>query len=285
MSTVESELGAEPSLSSILSGKDDSPSAPVTESPKPTEPAPAATPEPEPAKAEATTTQPRGEDGKFKAKSETAATPETKPAAEPPQAAKPKVDVSALIAERRKRQAAEAETRAAQQAPKPDFFENPERAIDNRVSATEARLKAQMFRLSEKAARNAHSADYDTVAQAFADAAERDPRLIDALQADDDPGELIYTLGKHIVELADVGGDLGLYREKVSTELKGQLSERDTRIKALEAEIEGLKKQYENLSTVKGSLNTRTSAASASAQVPDEEDTKSIVRFKRSSNE
>jgi hypothetical protein len=261
MSTVESEVGAEPSLSSILSGKDDAPSAPVTESSKPAETAPAATPEPQAQSAAETSGQPRGDDGKFKPKSETAATPETKPAAEQPQAAKPKVDVSALIAERRKRQAAEAETRAAQQAPKPDFFENPDKAIEDRIAAHETRLKGQLFRLSEKAARTAHREDYDTVAQAFADAAERDPRLIDALQADDDPGELIYTLGKHIIELADVGGDLGLYREKVSTELKGQLSERDTKIKTLEGEIAELKKQYETLSTVKGSLNTRTSAA------------------------
>lgn len=270
MSVEASDVGAEESLSDIIKGSPE-PSEPKVEAKAEPE-APKAEPK-ELAKAEPEKAEPlRGEDGKFKAKEPEAKAPETPKAAEP-QKARPDW-VNGLIAERRKRQAAEA---AAQPKPKTDFFENADRAFEERLGEREQKWNERFFKLSLKAAQ-ATRTDYEEVATAFAEAAERDSRLIDAMRADDDPGEFIYVVGKQIKELGDVNGDIGKYREKVKAEFSEQLTSKDKQIAALEAELAKTKKQYEDLSTIRGSLNTRTSGRTSVAET-DEEDLKSIVRF------
>lgn len=271
MSVESSEVGAEPSLSEIIKGSPE-PSEPVKVEPK-AEPEPKSEPKEaakaEPAQAEKAE-RPRGEDGKFKAK-------EPEAAKEKPQQPRPDW-VNGLIAERRKRQAAEANAQQ-QQKPKTDFFENPDKAVEERVGASEQKWNERFFKLSLKAAQaQASRTDYEDVATAFAEAAERDPRLIDAMRADDDPGEFIYVVGKQIRELGDVNGDIGKYREKLKAEFSAELSEKDKRLAAAESELAKLKKQYEDLSTIRGSLNTRTSGRTSVAET-DDDDLKSIVRF------
>lgn len=275
MSVESSDVGAQESLSEIIKGSPEPKSEPVkveakVETEAKSEPKEAAKAETAPAeKAE----RPRGEDGKFKAKE-----PEAK--AEPAKDEQPKPQrpdwVNGLIAERRKRQAAEAQQQAK---PKTDFFENADKAFDERLGEREQKWNERHFKMSLKLAQ-AHPSrtDYEDVATAFAEAAERDPRLIDAMRADDDPGEFIYVVGKQIRELSDVNGDIGKYREKVKAEFSGQLAEKDKKITALESELAKTKKQYEDLSTIRGSLNTRTSGRTSVAET-DEDDLKSIVRF------
>lgn len=267
MSTESAEVGAQESLADIIKGTEPAKVPEPVKTEAKSEPPPAKTEEP--AKAE----RPRGDDGKFKSKEEPAKEA-TKPEEEPQKTAKPDW-VNGLIAERRKRQAAEAA--AAKPPAKTDFFENAEKAFDERIGEREAKWNERFFKLSLKAAQGSRT-DYDDVATAFADAAERDPRLIDAMRADDDPGEFIYVVGKQIRELGDVGGDIGKYRDKVRGEFSTQLSDKDKRIAALEAEVEKSKKDYEALSTVRGSLNTRTSGRTSVAGT-DDDDLKSIVRF------
>lgn len=268
MSVEESDVGAQESLSEIIKGSPEPKSEPAKVEAK-------AEPEAKPAesakaeKAEPAKAEPaRGEDGKFKAK-------EPEAAKEPQKQPRPDW-VNGLIAERRKRQAAEA---IAQPKPKTDFFENAEKAFDERLGEREQKWNERFFKLSLKAAQaQASRTDYEDVATAFAEAAERDPRLIDAMRADDDPGEFIYVVGKQIRELGDVNGDIGKYREKLKAEFSAELSEKDKRLAAAESELAKLKKQYEDLSTIRGSLNTRTSGRASVAET-DDDDLKSIVRF------
>ncbi len=280
MSTEASEVGAEPSLASILSSAE--PATERTEAPAAAEPPAAESAKAAPAKED----RPRGANGQFAAK-EPAAPAEAKetPATAPAAAAQPEQKqerpdfVNAIIAERKKRQEAQ---RAAQpaNAPKADFFENPQKAIEETVTEKTAPLEGRFFDMSLKAAR-ANRDDFETAAQAFYEAGQKDARLFEAMNRSEDPGELIYALGVQLRELGDpeVNGDIIRYRKKVTAEAAKTIAERDARIKALEEENAGLKRQHTELSTVGRSLNTTTSGRQAAVEQTDEDDLKSIARF------
>lgn len=210
--------------------------------------APSAAKEPEPAK-EPAPTQARDDKGKF-----------TKPQEE-------QVDgrTQALREERRKRQELERELQQLREAkPKTDFFENPDQALNERLSSHLQPIQERFFKLSVKAARNvAGREDYDEVAQAFTEAADNDPTLMTAFRNADDPGEYAYTIGKQFKELGDVGGDITKYREKIDSQWKGKLGELETRLTALEAENKALKESQEKRAKVPQSLNSEPSAATA----------------------
>jgi hypothetical protein len=219
----------------------------------------------------------RDESGKF-------AKAEEKPAEKP--AEKPKLssaEVAAIIDERRKRQDAEqkyADLLAKTQKPgeKPSVFENEDAAISARVTEGTRGLRESMYKLSVKAARGIYK-DFADAENAFAEAMERDPRLIVGLQQSDDPGEYIYTMGIHVRELADVGGDLMKYREKVSAVSQSKIDEQAKQIAALNSELETLKKSQAELAAVPRSLNGLPSTP-AKAGDGDPDDIRSIVRFK-----
>lgn len=236
-------------------------------------PAPAPTPVTDVKPAEAPTPEPAAP---------SAATPETPTEAAPPKEteaeaqqrardehgrftkpqAEPAVDgrTQALREERRKRQ--ELEAKLAQfeaQKPKTDFFENPTQAFKENISAELAPLQERFFKLSLKSAR-AINPDFDEVSESFAQAAESDPRLHEALRAADDPGEFIYTVGKQIRELSDVGGDITKYRTKIEGEWKGKYGELETRLRALEAENAALKASREKAALIPQSTNAEASA-------------------------
>lgn len=221
----------------------------------------------------------RDENGRF-------AKTEEKPAAAPEKPAKQQMssaDVAAIIDERRKRQALEsqlAELQRAQARPieKPSVFDNEDAAIRARMEEHSAPVREAIYKLSVKSARAIYK-DFDEAAQAFAEASDRDPRLIAGLRSSDDPGEFIYTMGIHVRELADVGGDLMKYRDKVTAASQSKLDEQAKQIAALTAEIDTLKKSQAELAAVPRSLNALPSAA-AKVSDSDADDISNIVRFK-----
>lgn len=220
----------------------------------------------------------RDEGGRFAKAEEKAETPE-KPAKQQMSSA----EVAAIIDERRKRQALESELaqlRREQSKPteKPSVFDNEDAAITSRVQEANQPLREAVYKLSVKAARGVYK-DFDEAAEAFAEASGRDPRLIEGLRASDDPGEYIYTMGIHVRELADVGGDLMKYRDKVTAASQAKLDEQTKQIAALTAEIETLKKSQAELAAVPRSLNALPSGA-VKATDQDADDINSIVRFK-----
>jgi hypothetical protein len=235
---------------------------------------PAATSEPPVEKTEEKTERVRDESGKF-------TKAEEKPAEKP--AEKPRPDVAAIIDERRKRQEAEkryADLLAQSQKPgeKPSVFDNEDAAISSRVDEGTRGIRETLYKLSVKAARGIYK-DFGEAEAAFSEAMEKDPRLIIGLQQSDDPGEFIYTMGIHVRELADVGGDLMKYREKVTSASQSKIDELAQQITALKAENDALKKAQADLESVPRSLNNTSSGSAPKAGDEDPEDIRSIARF------
>ncbi len=216
----------------------------------------------------------RDESGKFT---------KAKEAEEPAKAEKPRPDVAAIIDERRKRQEAEkryADLLAQTQKPaeKPSVFENEDAAIASRVDENTRDIRETLYHLSVKAARSAYK-DFGEAEQAFLEAMEKDDRLLHGLRASKDPGEYIYTMGIHVRELADVGGDLMKYRDKVTSASQSKIDEQAKQIAALTAEVETLKKAQTELDSVPRSLNNTSSGPAPRAGEGDDDDLKTIARF------
>lgn len=265
------------SLSSILG---DSPFNKAPAAPTDVKPAEKAEAAPSAAKEEAPVEkgQPRDEGGKF-AKAETEK-PEEKPLEKPVE--KPRADVAAIMDERRKRQALEAELkqlREQQPAKKPSVFENEDEAFTSRVSEGTRELREQLYTQSVEIAQLKYKGAFAEAQNAFAEAAEADPRLYEGLRAARNPGEYIYSVGLQIRELADVGGDFVKYREKLTGSMQTQLSEKDARIKALETELDAMKKAQADLDAVPRSLNSASSGAAAKGEQADDEPIEKLVRF------
>jgi hypothetical protein len=144
------------------------------------------------------------------------------------------VPLSALLAERARRR--EPETGK----PKTSIFDNEDEGISQRVAEQVAPLQQQVFSLQLQLAKT-QKPDFDDVVMTFLKASQKDEVL--KYQADNapDPLEYIYREGKRIKELADVGGDIGKYREKVTSEERAKYADLETRFKALEAENKALK--------------------------------------------
>lgn len=221
--------------------------------------------------------QSRGQDGKF-----TKAEPETKVEAKPEVKAEPRqttaADVPAIIEERRKRQELQKQLDALRaQSPEkvPSVLDDEEAAFNARNSQLDSQWRDRFYRQSVKIARLTHNSDYSEAETAFMDAAERDPRLYDGLRNAEDPGEYIYSIGLQIKELADVGGDFGQYRAKLTAGHAAALAEKDARIQALEAQLADANKT--KLETLPTSLNGKPTGSRASED--DGDDLKSITRF------
>lgn len=199
---------------------------------------------------------------------------------------KPKEDTDgrtvALRAERERRRQLEArlkELESAKPAEKVSIFEDEDKGIAQRVSEASRPLREANFNMSVKLARLTYKDDFGKAETAFFDSAEQDPRLYEQLRAASDPGEFIMTVGTQIAELAPVGGDFVKYREKVTSELKGELSKRDEQIKALSAEVERMKKAQADLEAIPRSLNKGNESAPRTTAEADDDDLHSIVRF------
>ena len=234
----------------------------------------------------AATEQARDDAGKFakveepsKAEGEPAKAVDPKPEDKP--AEKPRIDVAALIDERRRRQAAEARVKELEgQKPEkaPSVFEDEDKAIGHRVDSGTRSLRESLFNQSVKIAQLVHKEDYEEVSKAFLEASDKDERLIEALRRAEDPGEFIYTTGLQLKEMGDVGGDFVKYRAKLTGDLRAQLTERDAKIATLEKQIADLAAAQAELSTLPKSLNTRSAAPKAGEVEPDE-DISQIARF------
>lgn len=199
-------------------------------------------------------------------------------------AEKPRVDVAAIMDERRKRQALEARLKELEGKPeaKTSVFDDEDKAISSRVEAGTRGLREMLYKQSMKTARIMYKDTFSDAEAAFIEAANGDPegRLIDGLRASDDPGEYIHTIGMQIKELGapDVGGDFVKYREKLMAESKTQMATLNAQLEALKAENEALKKAQLDLEAIPRSLNS-TSLQPAVAGDDDDADIKTIVRF------
>jgi len=179
---------------------------------------------------------PRGEDGKWIAR-ETAAPKEDH-----------RVPLEAMLAERERRQAAERELQELRakekQQPPPDFWENPQAAVEATIKSreeeliakAEARARETFFKFTENSARSRYS-DYEQQRAVFAEEAQRNPMLAAQLRDAPDPAEFIYQQGRMASELREVGGDLSAYRKRLEADIRQrverELAEKSARVAAI----------------------------------------------------
>jgi hypothetical protein len=216
-------------------------------------------------------------EAKVEAKVETPEVVETKPE----KTEKPRVDVAAIIDERRKRQEAErklADALKAQPEKKPSVFEDEDAAIAARVAEGTRPLREMLYKQSMRAARATYKEGFSDAETAFMEAAEADPRLYEGLRSSDDPGEYIYNVGIQIRELSDVGGDFIKYREKVTAQSRAELDGLKQQFDAQTAQITALQAQLKELEAIPRSLNT-PSLTPAKGEEADDEGIETIVRF------
>ncbi len=210
----------------------------------------------------------RDEAGKFK-KAEEA--PPEKPQ---------KSEVSALIAMRQRLQAAENRVRELE-SPKqarPSVFDDEDAAIKVRVAEETRSTREAILSLSRDLAISKHGDSYAEAEEAFFEAAEANPEMYEKLRASSNPGEYIYAHGTFHKKLTPHNGDIMRMLEHETGAMKGEIANRDTRIKALEAEVERLSKLSKDLEALPRSLNSRASGQPQAA-TEDDEEISTITRF------
>lgn len=174
----------------------------------------------------------RDEQGRFVPKGDEAGqAPQNGASPAPEQAPEPALDHPALLGERRRRQAVEAELErlraqaqqpAATQQPArtdgpPDRYEDPEgydawliQSVTTEArSAAVAAAQEERIMLAADAAREKYGAeDWAEKASAFADLARQNPALEAQLRQARDPADFAYKTAKRHLDLAAHGGDL-----------------------------------------------------------------------------
>jgi hypothetical protein len=171
--------------------------------------------------------------------------------------------IAALIEERRKRQEAEARLQQYEaQKPKTDFFEDPAKATTEHVREAVSPLEREVLDLKVQLQR-LKNPDFDEVMMLVLEKAQGDQLLKHQIDSSPDPLTFIYREGKRIKELADVDGDIGKYRDKVTAEERQRYADLETRYKALEAEVNALKAAQDKRAKVPQSLNAENSAPSS----------------------
>jgi len=174
------------------------------------------------------------------------------------------VPLEAMLHERERRQKAERELEELR-ASKPkeedetpaDFFDEPDKAVSQAVRREMAKQRETLlseatqharnlfFNHAENLARSRHD-DYDAMRDKFIAEVQKNPALARQLSEANDPGEFVYSQGKMLQELGEVGGNLAAYRAKVEAEIRAS-------IKAERAE------KAQRVASVPQSLNTEPS--------------------------
>jgi hypothetical protein len=173
---------------------------------------------------------------------------------------------AALHAEKERRRQAEAELAALKSAqpakPATSVLEDEDKAFQERLSAHTRPLVQRFLNMSIAAAKRAPGReDYQEIYDFMNEEVREHPELMQVIDQADDPGEFIYQLGKTRKELAAVGGDITKLREQATAEMREQLTAKDERIKALEAELARAKASEEKRSKIPSSLNTEQSGS------------------------
>jgi hypothetical protein len=175
------------------------------------------------------------------------------------------VPQEALHAERERRREVEArlaEFEKNQNKPKTSVLEDEDKAFTERLSEATRPLVQRLFNMSLAAAKRVPGReDFDDIYSFMNEEVQRHPELMRDIDAAEDPGEYIYSLGKTRKELSEVGGDLTKYREHAVASVSKELKAARARIQALEAEAEARKATDEKRSKIPSSTNTEQSGS------------------------
>lgn len=151
--------------------------------------------------------------------------PEPTKQAEPPEVSAFKAQA---LDERRKRQALEQQLRALEEqqrqipTEKPDFWENPDAAMDARIAEIQRASDMRFYALAEDMTKGKYS-DYEEISDYFVEVlAPQNPGLIEQARNQANPYEFIYKATKAQKELAEVG-DINALKAKLRAEVEAEL--------------------------------------------------------------
>lgn len=203
-------------LETLLEGKAEAPT-----------PAPVATTD-TPAPAPTPTDQPRDEKGKFAPVPKAEEVPAPAAAVPTPEEIIDRKKYDAAVAqanaERKKRQEYERKLAEVSQPrqPVPDFAQDPNGYRHHLENTVQRQLIDQKVNMSVMMAKSVHS-DYDKVMEAWADAIQANPALLQQAEQEMHPGEWAYQQMKRQSFLAEVGDDPSSYRQKIEAEIRAKL--------------------------------------------------------------
>ena len=154
---------------------------------------------------------------------------ETEPPAvvEDPPEATPDIKgvTQAMLDERRKRQDAERELELFKQEkeskPKPDFWEDPEKAITSVKQELTLDFENRLLNMSEAAARDRHE-DFQVKADVFLELANASPQLFSEMKTASDPAEFAYKHAEKFLAFKEMGNP-SEYRQKIEAELRTKI--------------------------------------------------------------
>lgn len=220
-----------------------------------------------------TAEQPRDETGKFASSAEDEPAAESaegiettgeetaeEPAADvSPASEESKVEEDAVMAMKaelariraKNRELEERMTQRAEPEEKPDFFEDPDRALQTMEQRMEAKIARARIDWSEQAARQRHE-DFDAKVEQFTTMANENPMLWQQMGASPDPAEFAYKQAAEAIRMREIGSiDDFESRVRKEEQLKSE-----ARLKAMEEKIA----QYEKTANLPGSLSDARAA-------------------------
>lgn len=110
--------------------------------------------------------------------------------------------------------------------PDTDFFGNPVGFVTKQVGSVQQQIEQAMFQqrlaISIRTMREKHQ-DFGQAESAFMQAAQKDPRLVEQLRAHEFPAEFAYQIGKLHLEAAEIGGDIGAWKERERQRIRDEL--------------------------------------------------------------
>lgn len=129
---------------------------------------------------------------------------------------------AALLAERQKRQAAEAQL-AEKPVEKETFdWDDPDKTLERMESKFEAKFQQQFLSMSESQCRSRYG-DYDEKYQVFVGMAQENPAVVNAMLQQADPAEYAYQLAKQKMFTDEVGSDPAAYEEKLRAKVRAEV--------------------------------------------------------------
>jgi len=192
--------------------------------------------------------------------------PKAEKPADEPKPQEPKISRTvpqeALHAERERRREVEAQLAELQKKPRTSVLEDEDKAFSERLSEATRPFVQRLFNMSVAAAKRVPGReDYQDVYEFMNEEVQKHPELMRDIDAAEDPGEFIYSLGKTRKELAAVGGDITKLREQATASVQKELTAAKERIRALEAEVAAKKESEEKRSKIPSSTNTEQSGS------------------------
>lgn len=125
---------------------------------------------------------------------------------------------AAVMAERSKRQALEAELAVRNAEPKPDFWEDPEARLTEIEQKFEQKMTVERLNISESFARDKY-ADFEEKMAIFSELVHENPAIYQTMLQQANPAEYAYKTSMQTQKLKDFGDPLA-YEAKLRTEIE-----------------------------------------------------------------